>query len=213
MKTLYTYIILCLPLSIFAQEVPTSVIIKSIPSPLKWVIEPRSFNQTNESIEITAGANTNMFYAPDGNFNASNMPKLLFEPSDNFTLSAKVKAEQKSKWDAAMLVVYIDESYWAKFCFENESLGINRMVTVVTNKISDDAYSCYTEGNSVYMQITKKGKQFTFAYSTDGIKWNNIRYFRLTSENTVKIGFSSQSPIGEGLSSSFSEIKYEEIKQ
>jgi regulation of enolase protein 1 (concanavalin A-like superfamily) len=149
-----------------------------------------------------------MFYAPHGNFNVSNMPKLLFKPDGNFTFSAKAYTEHKTKWEAAMLVVYINESYWAKFCFENESLSKNRMVTVVTNEISDDAYSDYVIGDSVYMMIKKEGKQITFSYSADNENWVDIRYFRLNSEDTIRIGFASQSPIGAGLTSTFSDIHY-----
>jgi len=211
MKALFFITFLFLSVTAFSQEVPGQVTIAGIPQPLSWVIEPTGFSQTEDGIEITAGANTNMFYAPHGNFNVSNMPKLLFQPSDNFVLSAKAKAKQKSRWEAAMLVVYIDESYWAKFCFENESPGVNRMVTVVTNEVSDDAYSGYVDGDSVYMRVTKKGMQIEFAYSSDGEKWDDVRYFRLNSDKPIKVGFSSQSPIGDGLSSFFSEIKYEQL--
>jgi uncharacterized protein len=194
--------------NVFAQKVPKSVKVEGIPSVLEWVIEPDSFNIDNGIISISAGPGTNMFYAPHGNFNVSNMPKLLFKPDGNFTFSAKAYTEHKTKWEAAMLVVYINESYWAKFCFENESLSKNRMVTVVTNEISDDAYSDYVIGDSVYMMIKKEGKQITFSYSADNENWVDIRYFRLNSEDTIRIGFASQSPIGAGLTSTFSDIHY-----
>lgn len=112
-----------------------------------------------------------------------------------------------------MLVVYIDESYWAKFCFENEAPSKNRMVTVVTNEVSDDAYSDYVIGNAVYMQISKEGRQVVFSYSLDNENWIGIRYFRLNSEKPIRIGFASQSPIGKGLTSLFSEIEYKHISE
>jgi regulation of enolase protein 1 (concanavalin A-like superfamily) len=199
--------------NIFSQETPKGIEIKGIPGILEWVIKPDSFNIDNGTISISAGPNTNMFYAPHGNFNVSNMPKLLFKPDDNFTFSAKAYTKHKTRWEAAMLVVYINESYWAKFCFENESLSKNRMVTVVNNEVSDDAYSDYVIGDSVYMMIKKEGKQITFSYSGDGKNWVDIRYFRLNSADTIKIGFASQSPIGNGLTSIFSDIKYTQDKQ
>jgi len=194
--------------NIFSQEAAKIIEIEGIPGVLEWVIEPDSFTVKNRTVSISAGPGTNMFYAPHGNFNVSNMPKLLFKPDDNFTFSAKAYTKHKTKWEAAMLVVYINESYWAKFCFENESLSKNRMVTVVTNEVSDDAYSDYINGDSVYTMIKKEGKQITFSYSGDGKNWVDIRYFRLNSEDTLKIGFASQSPIGKGLTSIFSDINY-----
>lgn len=199
--------------NVFSQETTKNIEIKGIPGILEWVVKPDSFNINNGTISISAGPNTNMFYAPHGNFNVSNMPKLLFKPDDNFTFSAKAYTKHKTRWEAAMLVVYINESYWAKFCFENESLSKNRMVTVVNNEISDDAYSDYVPGDSVYMMIRKEGKQITFSYSVDGKNWVDIRYFRLNSADTIKIGFASQSPIGNGLTSIFSDINYSNDKQ
>lgn len=213
MKYILSALILLLAGNIYAQKITKSIEIKGIPGFLEWVVEPDSFNIQNGTISISAGPNTNMFYAPHGNFNVSNMPKLLFKPDDNFTFSAKAYTQHKTKWEAAMLVVYINESYWAKFCFENESLSKNRMVTVVNNEISDDAYSDYVIGDSVYMMIRKEDKQITFSYSGDGKNWIDIRYFRLNSEDTLKIGFASQSPIGTGLTSIFSDIKYTQDKQ
>lgn len=213
MKSLLFILLFFIAGNVFSQEVPKSIEIKGIPGILEWMIEPDSFNIHNGTVSISAGPGTNMFYAPHGNFNVSNMPKLLFKPDDNFIFSAKACAKHKTRWEAAMLVVYINESYWAKFCFENESSSKNRMVTVVNNEISDDAYSDYVFGDSVYMMIKKEGKQITFSYSSDGKNWVDIRYFRLNSDDTIKIGFASQSPIGNGLTSIFSDINYTNDKQ
>lgn len=212
MKNILIIITLLVGKTMFSQENTKEIQLKEIPKPLEWIVEPESFYAENGIIKISAGANTNMFYAPHGNYYVSNIPKLLFYPDSNFVFSAKAFTEHKSKWEAAMLVVYIDERYWAKICFENEAPLKNRMVTVVTNEVSDDAYSDYIKSNSVYMQISKKGKQIVFSYSYDNKTWIGIRYFRLDSEKAIRIGFASQSPIGNGLTSVFSEIKYEKVE-
>ena len=200
-----------LSITAHAQDVPETVNIEGIPQSLEWVIKPDAFGQDDNGIVISAGSNTNMFFAPHGNFRASNMPKLLFHPAHDFILSAKATAQHESKWDAAMLVVYIDENYWAKFCFENEYPGKQRMVSVVTNEISDDAYSDVVTENTIYMRIAKKGPQIEFAYSRNGNEWIGVRYFRLNSDDPLRVGFASQSPIGKGLTSTFSEIHYESL--
>lgn len=209
MKLIRPILIGLLVSSVYGMEHPKHVAVNGIPEPLEWVVEPERFKQEGASIEIVAGPGTNMFYAPDGNFRASNMPKLLFQPEGDFSLSAKADATHGSKWDAAMLVAYVDEDYWAKLCFENQDPETQRMVTVVTNEISDDAYSDIVTGDSIYMKIEKHGTQIAFSYSIDGVNWIGIRYFRLNSNKPLKIGFSSQSPIGNGLSSRFSEIRYQ----
>ena len=198
--------------STYGQELQKLISIEPIPHPLEWVLKPEAFRQEGESITIDAGPNTNMFYSPHGSFRVSNMPKLLFQPKGDFSLQAKAQTKHQSKWDAAMLVAYVDEDFWAKLCFENQDPGIARMVTVVTNEISDDAYSDLIDGGSVYMKIEKQGAQIVFSYSKNGVDWIAIRYFRLNSGKPLKIGFSSQSPVGQGLRSVFSEIKYQEAE-
>jgi uncharacterized protein len=86
------------------------------------------------------------------------------------------------------------------------------MGSVVTNEISDDAYSDVVSDNSIYMKIQKMGLQIEFAYSTNGTEWIGVRYFRLNSDKPLRVGFASQSPIGESLASTFSEIEYEALK-
>ncbi|NMH86750.1 DUF1349 domain-containing protein [Flavivirga algicola] len=213
MKHFFLSLILIVSSKVISQEVKNGIKIEGIPEALEWVIEPDNFSVDGGTISITAGPDTDMFYAPHGNSKTSNVPKLLFTPDDDFVFSAKAFTEHKSRWEAATLVIYINEDYWAKFCFENESPTKNRMVSVVTNKISDDAYSDYVNGKSVYMKITKKGKQIVFSYSEDNTKWVDVRYFRLDSEAPIKIGFSSQSPHGKGLTSVFSEINYTKNKE
>ncbi len=213
MKYLFLSLILIVSSRVTSQENQNNIKINGIPGTLEWVIEPDSFNINEGTISITAGPDTDMFYAPHGNSKTSNVPKLLFAPDDDFIFRAKAYTEHKSRWEAATLVVYINEDYWAKLCFENESRTKNRMVSVVTNKISDDAYSDYVIGKSVYMKITKEGKQIVFSYSEDNNKWIDVRYFRLDSEEPIRIGFSSQSPHGKGLTSVFSEINYSKGKK
>ena len=75
------------------------------------------------------------------------MPMLVFEPVGDFSLSAQVEAKQIEQWDAAMLVVYVNNEYWAKLCFEMPQMNLKRMVSVVNNVISDDAYHDIIEGN------------------------------------------------------------------
>ena len=79
---------------------------------------------------------------------------LVFEPDTNFSLTVKATANHQSRWDAAMLAVYVNEKYWAKLCFEMPQPNLKRMVSVVNNTFSDDAYGDVIMGNDVFMRVS-----------------------------------------------------------
>jgi regulation of enolase protein 1 (concanavalin A-like superfamily) len=83
------------------------------------------------------------------------------------------------------------------------------IVSVVTRDLSDDNNSIAITGPSVYLKIAKAGQAIFFYASEDGRHWTIIRSFSL-GKNTpdLRVGFSSQSPVGGGCTSRFSEIMY-----
>jgi len=192
----------------YSSSQTKSIEIPGINSKTTWINQPVDAFASADTLVITAGPKTNMFIAAGNSFNVCNMPMLVIEPDGNFSLSAQAKAEHIGRWDAAMMAVYINNEYWAKLCFEMPKLNLKRMVSVVNNVISDDAYHDVIEGNEVYMRVSKKGLRITFSYSTDGQEWVDVRYFTLRSEDSIKVGFASQSPVGEGFTSKFYNITY-----
>ena len=55
-----------------------------------------------------------MFIDPLGEYNVLNAPLAVFMPSEYFQLSAKVQVDFNSKYDAGVLILYANESQWAK---------------------------------------------------------------------------------------------------
>lgn len=171
-----------------------------------------SYNWENDELVIDAKANTNLFVTHNKKLNVTNVPMLLKEVEGDFEFHAKVKPQLRKKWDAGVLMVYVNDNFWGKLCFEKTVEGPNRIISVVNNFVSDDAKSDIIHSDSVYLRIVKKDKSFRFAYSLTGLKWTTVRYFTLNEMEDLKIGFSSQSPAGLSCESKFSEMKLAEIK-
>lgn len=161
------------------------------------------------TLTINASGDTNWFVAPNDLHNWDSAPTLLITPDKEYSLSAKVTQHPKSRWDAGALVFFINNSTWAKLCLETTdgAAGL-QVVSVVTRGESDDSYSIAVQGDSLYMKAARMGQAFAFYVSADGKKWQLIRAFRLGDGTGAKVGFLSQSPIGKGLSATFSEIRY-----
>jgi uncharacterized protein len=159
-------------------------------------------------LTIDAAGKTNWFIAPTDGRRWDSAPMLLFNPAENFVLSARITLQFRARWDAGALTLYVDEKNWAKFAFEAPEEGQPAVVSVVTRGESDDCTSMPVREGSIYLKIEKIGLAFNFYASSDGRAWKMIRSFRLNSTAGLRAGFSAQSPIGDGATVVFSEIQY-----
>ncbi len=186
------------------------VALVGLPGPWEWQNPPVSWKIENEkTLSITASGKTDWFASPMGDDRRDNTPRLLFKPAADFALSAKVTVDFHSQWDSGVLVLYVNNSLWAKLCLEMTIEKHPAIVSVVTRDLSDDNNSIPVSGSSVYLKVAKVGQAIFFYASQDGESWTIIRTFSLGANPDLRIGFSSQSPVGDGCTSVFSQIIYQ----
>jgi regulation of enolase protein 1 (concanavalin A-like superfamily) len=205
------FLVVFIILSVHTQEVK----ITAIPYVMNFQNSFVDYKITGDnSLEITAPGHTDLFISPDGGYVINKSPRLIFKPDSDFILTAKIKPEFKSKWDAGVLLIFNDATHFAKFCLESDFKGLPRVVSVVCNETADDCNSMIVNTEEVFYRITgsTKGKTFGLYYSTDGISWFPIRTFKLDKTDTITIGFSAQSPSGEGCLVEFSNIDLQQRK-
>jgi regulation of enolase protein 1 (concanavalin A-like superfamily) len=179
---------------------------------LTWQHPPSQWKTEGDTLTITAPKATNWYASPAEPRHWDSSPRLLFKPAADFVLSAKVNVGMHSSWDAGELVVYSNEGLWAKFGIENISDNGPTLVSVVTRGISDDNNSIVMSGPVAYLKVAKNGTGIFFYASEDGQNWKEIRGFTLGDVPGLLVGFSSQSPVGEGCTTVFSHIQYEAKK-
>ena len=184
----------------------------SIPYPLSWENKPVSYTISATTINIEAGAKTDMFRDPNVTYNTDNAPKLFFTPDPNFILTAGIEHPFTSKWDGGAIVLKADNLNWIKFCFEMDYTGQHRVVSVVTNNISDDCNSAPINGDKVFYKICKADNVITLYYSTDNKKWFLIRHLQFNAKGSMHLGFMAQSPTGKNNKVTFSDIAYSNRK-
>lgn len=159
----------------------------------------------NNIIEIMAPAGSDFFCSssevneegitPESLHNA---PYYYTEVEGDFVLQVKVHHEFKDTYDSASLMVMKDMNCWAKSCFELTDFGTHAVVSVVNDGESDDANGCNIQGNSVWLQICRRGSFFAFHYSEDGEHYYMTRFFKLPVDRSVKVGLLAQAPVGKG---------------
>jgi regulation of enolase protein 1 (concanavalin A-like superfamily) len=172
---------------------------------------PQTWHQDEGVITADAPARSDLFIDPAGKHPMSDAPRLLGVPEGDFQLAARVTVDFRSMFDAGVLIVWIDEKYWAKLCFEYTPQKNPSVVTVVTRAESDDANAFDLAENTVWLRVTRTGETFAFHASTDGSWWRLVRYFALTGSPAgvpVRVGLEAQAPTGEGCRVTFDQITF-----
>jgi regulation of enolase protein 1 (concanavalin A-like superfamily) len=184
----------------------TPFTLPGIPGTLHWMNEPLSW-QNNSELVITAGKKTDLFTNPNGGSVAANVPAAFFDPgSDNFMLSANIRVDFASTFDAGTLLIYAGPDQWGKLAFEYSPYREPMVVSVITRRFSDDCNSAVINGQAVYLRIARIAPAFAFHYSTDGKFWHLVRHFALDNTDGLQVGFSAQAPTGDQCRATFSEI-------
>jgi uncharacterized protein len=166
---------------------------------------PVSYQCSDNNITIEAGKNTNLFNGM--NYKSSNFPFYYALIEGDFVIRCKVTPEFKATYDLGSIVIFDNIDKWIKFAFENADSGYPAMVSVVTNGISDDCNGEKIDINEIWMQAIRKDNNFALHYSIDKENWKMVRSFKLDMNKKVKVGFSAQSPIGDGCISKFEGIE------
>lgn len=212
MKICFCLIATCLSYVHIVAQQPDSVRIPAIPHGLYWENSAKTFSVKGNELVIVAGEKTDMFRDPNVTYNTDNAPKLLFEGDENFVLIASIEHAFASKWDGGALVIKQDSLHWIKFCFEKDYTGAKRVVSVVTNNISDDCNSVEMKSNRVFYKIAKAGNVITLYSSENGVRWFLIRHLQFDTTSGFRLGFLAQSPTGDRCEVTFSNISYKTVK-
>ncbi len=189
------------------------VVIPGVPGPMEWQnASPEWKVGHTGSLSITAAKGTDWFVSPMDGGRSDKSPRLLFQPADDFVLSSRVTVNFGAQWDAGVLVLYVNDTTWAKLCFEMTVEKHPAIVSVVTRILSDDSNSIAVTGSQVYLKVAKSGQAVFFYASGDGQNWKIIRAFSFGPGAKVRVGFSSQSPVGQGCTTVFDQISYQAKK-
>ena len=168
-----------------------------------------TYDLTGTVLVLTGQAGTDLFVDPAGDGTSPDAGRLVGLPPDgDFTLAARVTVGFRNTYDAGALLLYADDRHFAKLCFEFSPQNRPTAVTVVTRGSSDDSNSFETDGDVLWLRVTRTGRAWAFHASTDGTWWRLLRYFALDAPAPVRVGFLAQSPTGDGCTVIFADISY-----
>ena len=160
----------------------------------------------NKALVLQAQKGSDLYANADGTEITDNTPRVLFQPTDDFIFSAKVTAAFHQPFDGAALIVYGDKANWAKLLFEFAKTGRAGISSTVAKGVGDDAHQGAREGSEVYLKVVRRNDMFVLYRSPDGQHWSMVRSFGMAGAATMKVGFSSQSPVGDSFTAQFSDV-------
>ena len=190
--------------------------VPELPFPLA-ASHPQVWRRDEQSAGVvaTAPAHTDFYLNPGGEGSADaetllNAATLLGTPPDgDYQFSARVTVDFQAHYDAGVLLLWIDERNWAKFCFEFSPARRPMVVSVVTRGVSDDANAFVVPERSVWLRVSRIDRVYAYHASTDGTTWTLIRVFTLGDDVTShQVGLEAQSPTGDGCTVTFTDIRF-----
>jgi len=156
-------------------------------------------------LTLAAGARTDLFVSPGGSPPTLNAPALVVGTEGDFLLAATVRAELRATFDAGALLLWRDETTWAKLALERSPEGRATVVSVVTRGVSDDCNSVALPEPEARLRVARIGGECAFHLRSGG-RWELIRHFTL-GPGPLAAGCLAQSPTGEGCAAEFSELE------
>ena len=156
-----------------------------------WLNQPKSFEITARSVEITTEPNTDLWQRSYYGFRNDNAPALLLESQINFSFTAKGSFKYHNRFDQCGLIIYLDRDNWFKASIEYENENISRLGSVVTNYgYSDWATTDTPTTTTMWYRLSRRGPDFLIESSPDGIDFKQMRIFHLhrLGETSIEMG-------------------------
>ena len=170
----------------------------------QWVNESK-MEDMGDILAIYAPRNTDYFNSPikeHGAFPApiATAPLLYMELTGDFVFRVEIKLDFKDTFDAGAILIYENENVWAKLAFEKSDRlnGLPAVVSVVTNRISDDCHGTDIVQGEIGFQVAHVDDCFAFHYTLNGKDYLMSRIFTLPVGKTIKIGLEAQAPKSDG---------------
>jgi len=139
---------------------------------LRWTHGTGRSTYDRETAELSLRAEAGVDWINDALGGSGNHGATLLgfpAPEGDFALSARVEVVgERTTFDAAVLGLWRDDDHWAKLCFEFSpprppaARGAAMVVSVVTDRFSDDVNSSMVAADHVHLRIVRTGAAFAF---------------------------------------------------
>jgi regulation of enolase protein 1 (concanavalin A-like superfamily) len=191
----------------------------------KWLNPPKVFEISSQSVKITTEPNTDFWQRSYYGFRNDNAHALLLKSDSNFTFTARVSFNYRTRFDQCGLIIYLDSDNWFKAAIEFENEDFSRLGSVVTNHgYSDWATTDIPTPTTIWYRLNRRGPDFLVESSHNGMEYKQMRIFHLhclgeitlemgklnppaPAEQTIPFGLYACSPLNSSFEARFDNLK------
>ena len=178
---------------------------------LTWTREPKSYNITDDKIEIVTKPNTDLWQRTYYHFRNENAPVLQMQTEEKyFSFVVKTEFDSKHRFDQCGVVVYLDSENWIKGSIEYENDDFQHLGSVVTNMGYSDWATTEIKANikSMWYRLSRREDDFCIECSQDGEKFSQMRVCHLfKADGKIKFGIYACSPENSSFKATFTNMK------
>lgn len=167
-------------------------------------------------LTVQAPSHSDFLVDPTTGSIVATAPFLYCSAPAAFTMTCFVRCDFRALYDSAVLMLYFDESHWAKLCYEYTPWHVPSIVSVVTDGRSDDCNGPQADANGVWLRIARNGEGAVGMYfrSRPG-GWRTHRLFYFPSppdqvespDRPLRAGLVTQCPTGNSCTATFDNFE------
>lgn len=180
-----------------------------------WTRQPKSYQITNDSVEIVTNPQTDLWQRTYYHFRNDNAPVLQMTTDEQFfSFTVKTEfADAKQRFDQCGIVVYLNSENWLKASVEVENDKISHLGSVVTNHgYSDWATTAIdAQQKSMWYRLSRREQDFRIECSADGLHFTQMRICHLhQADASIQFGIYACSPEMSSFKANFSHMMLSE---
>ena len=183
---------------------------------LKWTREPADFMISDEKIEITTAAHTDLWQRTYYHFRNDNAPVLQITTDEKyFSFVVKTEFDTKHRFDQCGIVMYLDSENWIKGSIEFENENFQHLGSVVTNNGYSDwaTTEIAADIKSMWYRFSRREDDYCIECSEDGVKYKQMRVCHMfNGGNTIQFGIYACSPENSSFKAVFTNMEITECK-
>lgn len=184
-------------------------------APFAWFNKPADCTLADGVLELKTSPDTDFWQRTHYGFRRHNGHAFLMPMPDSFTLTVKAEFYPEDQYDQCGLFILVDEDNWAKASIEYETPEFSHLGSVVTNLGYSDWSTTQVDSdhNHMYYRVSRKGADFMFENSVDGVDYCQMRVFHLHADlHDAKVGLYACSPQQSSFTARFLELEIGESK-
>lgn len=152
-----------------------------------WYNEPSNVRFVEDGMLVETVPQTDFWQASHHGFNKDNGHFFYTEKQDDFKMWLNWHFSSAVASDQCGLMIRVDNHNWAKIGFLSPDTSVPQIGCIITsNGFSDwSSHNLSANSSDFWFKAVRRGDDFLFFYSVDGVKYHQCRLFHLEKASSV----------------------------